>query len=96
MSPSEREFGRLEGKVDELGRRMTGVESGMAHMRESATAEHAEVRAQISKAVTDIRGELNPLQVSRSERIGRDAWVKGAFGAAIALVGLFLTNGGHL
>lgn len=55
MTPSDREFGRLEQKVDDLGRRTEGIETSITHLREAASAEHAAMAGKIDAAVAELR-----------------------------------------
>lgn len=82
--PSDREFGRLEGKVDELAHRVERVEQAVVAAAAASSAEHADVGRRLERlgerfesalekrdaAFAELKGEFSG---DRSERKGA-AW----------------------
>lgn len=94
--PTEREFGRLEGKVDALDERMS-------QFQRTSSSEHAENVAAIERLGVEIRegfdkhhARIDALESDRDKRDGflqAGAFVKGAIGALFTFLGLLLTQG---
>lgn len=83
--PTDREFGRLEGKVDALGERFTAFES-------RSSTEHAETNAALEK----LSEKIDSLEATRDRQSGflqAGALVKGAFAALLTFVGMLIGQG---
>lgn len=95
-APSEREFGRLEGKVDSLDGRLT-------EFQQTSSREHGENVAAIEKLGEEIRQtfkehhlRIDALESKEDRREGflqAGAFVKGAIGALLAFIGLLIGQG---
>lgn len=64
-----RQIGNLEGKVDALSDRMSGLELGQREMQAQSTREHAEVRQAVRDAVDAIEAKLAGRLGKHSEEI---------------------------
>lgn len=94
--PTDREFGRLEGKVDAL-------DNTVAEFRRTSSAEHAENVAAIEKLGEEIRqsfekhhDRIDALESKEDQRAGllqAGAFVKGAIGALLTFIGLLIGQG---
>lgn len=88
MSPNEvqtlaRAVGRVEGKLDSLAEQVGRVVAGF------------EGKAS-NESVDALRADVNELKQERTRVNARDGALKGAFGAVVTLLGLFIANGGHI
>ncbi len=96
MGPTDREFGRLEGKVDAL-------DNQLSDFRRTSSAEHAENVAAIEKLGEEIRqsfdkhhDRIDSLEADRDRRTGflqAGAFVKGAVAALLTFVGMLIGQG---
>lgn len=105
MTPGDREFGQLEGKVDSLL-------EGLSELRRANSDEHRqngrrfeELRRDVQSAietkadrqvVADQGREIEALKADQAKRFGRDSFAKSAFGAILGGLGVFFAGGGHL
>lgn len=88
MTPGEEQsiarlLGRVEGKVDELGRTMDRALNALDKKADK-------------KALEDTEGRVDSLEATRDKGGGRNDLIKGAIGAVLSLIGIFAANGGHL
>lgn len=105
MAPDDREFGRLEGKVDEMNRRFDRVELAINDLRKSGSAEHAAVGVKIDGLARDFRGALeirdtriDSLESSRDKATGAfqlGGFLKGIGGFIVAAIGYLIGTGKH-
>ena len=102
MSPDEREFGRLIGRVDAIGEQIDA-------MRQSNTAEHAAVIARLDRLHDDLTGKASKtwvreiaqrtddLERTRDEASGAAKLARvaqGAVAAVLAIAAFVLGRGG--
>jgi hypothetical protein len=105
VTPDDREFGRLEGKVDEMNARFDRVERAITDLRQHGSAEHAAVGEKLDALAADFRRALEPLyqRVDALESIRDKAsgafeagsFLKGIAGFIIAAVSYMLGSGRH-
>lgn len=95
-----REFGRLEGKVDEMNSRFDRVEHAINDLRQSGSAEHASVGQKLDDLAREFRGALetrddriDSLESSRDKATGAfqlGGFVKGIAGFIVAAIGYII------
>jgi len=104
LTPDDRQFGRLEGKVDELSLRVGNVERAIAEQSATSSAEHAEVARKLDAlnismaASLKEQGErIDSLESTRDQQRGAmkmGDWLKAGLIAlaslTVAVAGLFL------
>lgn len=101
--PGDREFGRLEGKVDEMNSRFDRVEGAINDLRQAGSAEHAAVGQKIDGLAREFRGALeirddriDSLESDRDKATGAfqaGSFLKGIAGFVMAAIGYMLGTG---
>lgn len=97
--PSDREFGRLEGKVDELGHRAERVEQAVVAAAAASSAEHADVGRRLERlgekfevAIANLSERTDSLERTRDKGEGAAWAIKIGQGLVLFVIALLATG----
>lgn len=105
MTPDDREFGELvaevrglRGDVSDLSRRNTAEhEANAARMQRIEDKLEAGLERKADRSVVEAQAtEIAKLTSNQERTLGRNSFVKAAFGALVALATVYIANGGHI
>lgn len=105
MTPDDREFGELvaevrglRGDVSDLSRRNTAEHAAnAARMQRIEDKLESGLDRKADRATVERQGtQIAELSSSQQRTVGRDGFIKAAFGALIALATIYVANGGHI